>query len=230
LEIASLVVTSVIALIGLWLAHDLRRQQRLKIADQRIVAYQELWKLMELARPTRLDRTVDKGGPLTRDEAARLYRKMTNWYYDSGNGMLLPNETKALYLEAKRRLGAYADDSRAKRVPEGARRIQELSLLRTQMKRDLDIYGINYSGALEPEDKEFISAAELDPEGWDAAYWHRELAARWRASARARLSKLARRERKKTDQEPKTEELRTTTAAGADTAATPARRRRGRRT
>ncbi len=199
MEVASLVVTSAIALIGLWLAHGLRRQQRLKIAEQRIVAYQKLWRLMEVARPTRLDGTVDKSGPLSPDEASALYRKMTNWYYDAGNGMLLPNETKVLYLAAKKRLGVYADADKSDWNHEGKRRIQELSLLRTQMKRDLDIYGINYSGALDDEDMAFIREAGLNAEGWVGAYWYREKGDRWRAKARGRLTKLSRRKPRSPD-------------------------------
>ena len=54
METAALVITSLIAIVGLYLAHSLRRQQTLRIAEERTNAYRELWELMELARPTRL--------------------------------------------------------------------------------------------------------------------------------------------------------------------------------
>jgi hypothetical protein len=76
MEVANLLVGSAIALIGLYLTHNLRRQQRLKVAEQRMASYQELWKLMEVARPTRLE-PWEAAGPLTRAEARELYARMT---------------------------------------------------------------------------------------------------------------------------------------------------------
>ena len=66
MELANLLVGSAIAIIGLYLAHSLRRQQQLKVAEQRIASYQELWKLMEVARPTRLKQWEAAGAAHTR--------------------------------------------------------------------------------------------------------------------------------------------------------------------
>jgi hypothetical protein len=179
METAALVITSLIAIVGLYLAHSLRRQQTLRIAEERTNAYRELWELMELARPTRLaagerggdlagegDDGLRGAGPLTRAEASSLYRSMTHWYFHTGNGMLLSEVTKELYLEAKRRLGTYAVGGGHDWEREGARRIDELSLLRTQMKSDLAIYGTPYFGKPDMDDEDFLRAAHVDPDRW----------------------------------------------------------------
>jgi hypothetical protein len=94
-DVAQLVITSLVALIGLYLAHSYRRQQRLRIAERRLDAYGELWTLMEVARPTRIkDVSVDREGPLKRDEARELYRDMTHWYFRSGTVCSYPTRQK----------------------------------------------------------------------------------------------------------------------------------------
>ena len=45
MDALALVITSAITLVGLYLAHNLRRQQRLRIAEQRVTAYRQLWNL-----------------------------------------------------------------------------------------------------------------------------------------------------------------------------------------
>jgi hypothetical protein len=54
MDIAQLAITTAVALIGFYLVHSFRRQQRLKIAEQRVDAYRRLWAQMLVARPTRL--------------------------------------------------------------------------------------------------------------------------------------------------------------------------------
>ena len=99
METVALVITSLIAVVGLYFAHSLRRQQTLRIAEARTNAYRELWELMELARPTRLAAGERGGelagegedglrgaGPLTQAEASSLYRSMTRWYFTRATG------------------------------------------------------------------------------------------------------------------------------------------------
>jgi hypothetical protein len=195
-DAAGLVITTVLAVIGLYLAHSLRRQTSLKIAEQRIASYGELWKLMGVVRPTRLTKAEMSGvlatddarsevGPLTRGEASSLYRAMTRWYFDAGNGMLLTDTTKWLYLEAKHRLGEFAAGDNPEWEREGTRRISELSLLRLQMRSDLDIYGVSYFG--EPggdDDRAFLDAAGIDPTKWGRPPWHRRFGKHARRQAR----------------------------------------------
>jgi hypothetical protein len=182
MDVAQLVITTLIALIGLHLAHSYRRQQRLRIAERRLDAYGELWALMEVARPTRVkDVSVDREGPLTRKEARKLYQEMTHWYFGSGNGLLVPDTTKQLYLEVKSRLGDYAEGDEAPSDAEGTKRIAELGLLRAQMRLDLDMYSVPY---LPSEDRQLLADAGIDPEGWGVPPWRNRIAERVRQTAR----------------------------------------------
>jgi hypothetical protein len=166
MKAAELVVTSLIALVGLWLAHDLRRNQRLKVAELRVGAYRELWRLMGDARVGR-GQAFDphQSSPFSRSEALALYDKMTRWYFDKGGGLLLTNDTKDIYLEAKARLGNYARGIGGSEKVEGARRVRELSLLRTQMKYDVGILGLFFFRELKKEDREFLAIAAADESG-----------------------------------------------------------------
>jgi hypothetical protein len=188
-DVAQFVVTSLVALIGLYLAHSYRRQQRLRIAERRLDAYGELWELMEVARPTRVkDVSVDREGPLTRDEARSLYREMTHWYFGSGKGLLLPDGTKDLYLKVKARLGAYAEGGDSADDEEGRQRIEELGLLRAQMRLDLDIYTVPYLSSPDPASAklraELLDAAGIDPKGWGIPPWRIRIAETIRLTAR----------------------------------------------
>lgn len=185
MDVAQLVISSLIALIGLYLAHSYRRQQRLRIAERRLDAYGKLWALTEVARPTRVkDVSVDREGPLTREEARTLYQEMTHWYFRSGNGLLLPDATKQLYLKVKARLGAYAEEGGLPSDSEGTRRITELGLLRAQMRLDLDIYSVPYLASPDPESNELLAAAGIDPEGWGTPPWRTRIAERIRQTVR----------------------------------------------
>lgn len=191
MDVAQLVVTTLVALIGLYLANSYRRQQHLRVAERRLDAYGKLWELLEVARPTRVkDRSVDRDGPLRRQEAEDLYKQMTHWYFGSGNGLLLPDATKALYLEVKARLGAYAVEGDAPSDEGGTLRIEELGLLRAQMRLDLDIYSVSYlstpdldtthRGAHDQDRRrrtnELLREARIDPEGWGVPPWRIRLA------------------------------------------------------
>ena len=168
---AELVITSVIALIGLWLAHSFTRQQRLKIAEQRVDSYRKLWGHMHVARPSRT-KPPENQGPLTQREAGCLHREMTRWYFDSGNGMLLPHDTREMFLKAKERIGCYASEGGEPDSQKAGQRVmRDLSLLRSQMKSDLDIYGVFYFNSLDRGDKEFIRASGLDPERWGRRWY-----------------------------------------------------------
>src|SRR5215216_3336881 len=89
MNIAQFVITSAVAVIGLYLAHSFSREQRIKIAEQRVDGYRKLWGQMFVARPTRVE-PPENMSPLTPDEAAALHGEMTKWYFHGGNGMLLP--------------------------------------------------------------------------------------------------------------------------------------------
>lgn len=172
----SIAITALITLLGLYLAHNLRRQQRLRIADQRLASYRQLWQQLLVARPSRLD-PYDGAGPLTSTEIQALYAGMTEWYFDDGNGMMLTEPTLRMYLEAKRRLAksAVAAEAADPDRDDSERRIQELSLLRTQMKFDVAIYGTFYEDALDNSDRDFLRACGLNPSRWARPLWQRAI-------------------------------------------------------
>ena len=173
MQVAAIVVSSLLAGIGLYLTHNLRRQQSLKIAEQRVAAYRTLWQLMEVARRTRWD-PADGSGPLSREEAHKLYRDMAGWYYRSGNGIFLADTTTEFYTAVRRRLSAYAMSKDEK----GADRcMRDLSLLRQQMRLDLKTISgrPSYWEKLNEGDKELLKNAGIrKPEGW-ALPWYRRL-------------------------------------------------------
>ena len=159
---ASLVVT----VVGLWLAYNYSRQMGLKLSETRLKAYSRLWEISGVAAPTRLDGWGDDGY-LQLDERRDLWAAMTDWYYANGAGMLLTATTRDVYLSVKHNLICESSDVRpaglAGRIQaqlglptgqeldetvRGTLAIRLISLLRTQLKSDLAIYGATYSGKL----------------------------------------------------------------------------------
>ena len=158
--VAELVVGSLVGLIGLYLTHSLRRQQSLKIADQRLEAYKPLWQLTKIAGQSVRSR-ADEGGPLTREEGRKLRREMLDWYYVAGNGMFLTKMADDLYTEVDIRLGDYIggedDHERA------ARCMRDFSLLRQQMRLDLKTLcgRPSYRTKLDEDDKKLLENAGI---------------------------------------------------------------------
>jgi hypothetical protein len=172
MNIAQFVITSAVAVIGLYLAHSFSRQQRIKIAEQRLDGYRKLWGHMFVARPSRVE-PPENMSPLTPREAAGLHGEMTKWYFEGGNGMLLRHDTREMYLAVKRRMGQYALESQSRDSDQaGCRVMRDLSLLRSQMKSDLQIYGVFYFDTLNDGDRELIRTSGLDPERWGLP-WYR---------------------------------------------------------
>ncbi len=82
----------VLGIIGLYLAHSIGRHIALRISEKRLKAYSALWAVTKDASPTRL---IDNGeGPLTSEQRKALHDKLQNWYYESGNGMILAESTR----------------------------------------------------------------------------------------------------------------------------------------
>jgi hypothetical protein len=175
-----LALNSLLVVVGLFLANNFRRQLQLKMVDRRAEAYGRLWALMRVAGPWR----VETGqGLLDKTERWNLYHCMSSWYF-SGDGMLLEEKTRDLYLNAKFNLVCEDHklrltletkkdrdklDGELKKQPEQLDRwrsllsMRELSLLRTQMKSDLEIRGYTYQGALTWLDVAFLKTARIDP-------------------------------------------------------------------
>jgi hypothetical protein len=100
-ESIGIVVTAVLTLAGLYFGNSLRLKTRTEVeasvAEKRFAAYAALWAQTKIASPMRLV-------PLTRVERSQLYDKLTDWYSDDGNGMLLTRATRNIYLKAKKNL------------------------------------------------------------------------------------------------------------------------------
>lgn len=98
--VAASLVGAVVAAVGLYLAHSVRRNTNLSIAEPRRAAYSPLWEMTGVAAPTRLDWWGDCG-TLSRTERLDLWVAMTDWYYKDGNGMLLAERSRDVYLNVK---------------------------------------------------------------------------------------------------------------------------------
>jgi hypothetical protein len=192
IAIATVIVTAA----GLWFAYSYNRQMALKLSETRLKAYSRLWELSGVAAPTRLD-GWGEDGYLLLEERRALWAAMTDWYYENGGGMLLTAVTKDVYLNVKHNLICESSDL----APEGlAHRIKEalrptgqeldekvrgtlairlISLLRTQLKSDLAIYGSTYSGKLNDHERFFLihSGVDLRSKAWAKAA---EINPRWR--------------------------------------------------
>jgi hypothetical protein len=132
-----------------------------------------LWEATGLAAPTRLEFEGIRGA-LSAKERQSLYQQLTDWYYRDGNGMLLESETRRLYLDAKHNLCCSPSDLRPtnllrllpgmldKEQQRGLIAIRQLSLMRTQMKKDLAIYGRPYVGSLTAHEKAFLRHCKIN--------------------------------------------------------------------
>jgi hypothetical protein len=94
---AQLAGTVFLGIIGLWLAHNYRRQIRLKLAERQLDAYTDLWTLTALATP-------DRKSPLDRAERQNMHDEMARWYHADGNGILVSVRTRDLFLGYKSNL------------------------------------------------------------------------------------------------------------------------------
>jgi hypothetical protein len=182
----SIAVTLFLGLAGLFLARNINRDVRLKLAERRLAAYERLWAQLRPVSPY--------DPPPDADVRDRLRGSLTDWYYANGDGMLLPRLSREVYLRAKDNLGVPLDEL----IPEIARRRlralepaeleaargrlhqRQLSLLRTQLKGDLAIYGRPYGPPLDMEDRAFLEhcGVRLDRKPWSSSR-HRTEARRW---------------------------------------------------
>ncbi len=173
------VMTALLAIAGLILANSYAQQRRLKIAEDRIGVYQELWRKVEPARASRLR----KDNPLTRKEAEALARSLRCWYHQGGGGILLPIPTLKMFLLILEDLeclttvvGPAAADELGKAC------IHRISILRTQLKIDLDIYDIDDRAQLKENvtKREFLQRACFDIKRWGRPHrWYRAKSFHW---------------------------------------------------
>jgi hypothetical protein len=168
-EWLDIVVTAVLGVAALYYGQSLRRRTRAEIeaqvAEKRFAAYAALWAKTKPASPTR--RTL-----MTEAERGTLFDELTDWYYDCGHGMLLAEQTRNIYLKAKNNLICGVDElepaSLAEKVATGgdparsSLSVDQLSLLRTSMRGDIQIYTEPYDEDLSPNDIAFLEACNVD--------------------------------------------------------------------
>lgn len=168
-NIADVVVTLILGVVGLYLVHSYRRQIALSVAEKRLAAYSALWSRMNIASPARLTEWWNE--PLTLEEREKLFNEFTQWYFENGNGMLLGGGTRTMYLRVKDNLVCpiqfFEPESTRTRLEtmsheeqeneRGRLSIRQLSLLRSRMKADLEVYGPPYHNQLDDDAKALLS-------------------------------------------------------------------------
>jgi hypothetical protein len=171
--------TFALAGVTAYFSHNYRTRLRLDLASARLEAFGRLFETSGLAAPTRLAQAGERG-VLTVEERDRLYHELTSWYYQNGNGMLLEGPTRDAYLKAKRNLTCDVskidppsawqalctdfeheprEDSEMLR---GLLSMRQLSLLRSQLKAELAIFGNPFTGSLANHEAEFLKACGID--------------------------------------------------------------------
>lgn len=180
----SIAVTATLGVSGLYFGQSLRRRTRAEIeaqvAERRVQAYGELWQTTLAAAPS-------NGRAVTAAERILLHQQMTEWYFTKGNGMVLSEGTRAIYLTAKNNLecdvrevqpktlrtALAAADAQQRDAMLGRAVVRQLSLLRTSMRADLLVYSGPWGRTLDAEDRRFLAACGI-------SRWRRP----WRPSLR----------------------------------------------
>jgi len=88
---SQVVATAFLGSVALWLAHNYRRQIRLRLAERQVESYQALWKITAVATPERTQ-------PLDHEERHKLYDDMVRWYFEQGHGIFASTETRDLFV------------------------------------------------------------------------------------------------------------------------------------
>lgn len=173
-QITQVMVTLILGLIGLYLAHSYRRNIALGVAEKRLAAYSALWSRMNIASPVRLSEWRNE--PLTHEEREKLFNEFTQWYYENGNGMLLGGGTRTIYLRVKDNLVCPIDyyepesirtrlkmmSQEEQETERGRLSIDQLSLLRSRMKADLEVYGPPYHNKLDDDARALLICCRED--------------------------------------------------------------------
>ncbi|MEJ2395451.1 MAG: hypothetical protein P8045_08325 [Candidatus Thiodiazotropha sp.] len=130
-----LLIGVLILIVGFWINRKLHEYKigleenvgtRVRIAERRLPSYRKLW---ELTSPTTHARTKE----LSDIEKKELYDQLCKWYYETGNGIFLSNETRKLYLDSRESLlDENVSDEDITRI---------FSRLRTEIKNEIGIYG-----------------------------------------------------------------------------------------
>jgi hypothetical protein len=155
------------AYLGLSIRLKRRQEIAVSVSENRFGAYADLWSKIPVS-PELMKLT--KAPPLTNKDLRKLFDSMTVWYYTGGHGMLLGTHTRVIYLTVKTNLicdwDKFVPVSKQSRIRNhtDARSelvIRQLSLLRTAMRADLELYGKSWGKSLEDDDREFLYACQV---------------------------------------------------------------------
>ena len=171
---AQIAVTMLLGLVTAYIGLSIRQKRRqeiaVNVADHRLDAYAALWSKIPLSPELRKLRSEE---PLKPNECREIFDQLTAWYYGDGCGMMLGASTRSIYLTIKTNLICNPDQfvptscSDAVRKSDDARSeavIRQLSLLRSAMRADLEVYGKPWGKPLQPVDREFLYACRVP--GW----------------------------------------------------------------
>jgi hypothetical protein len=171
---AQIAVTVLLGLVTAYIGLSIRQKRRqeiaVNVADHRLDAYAALWAKIPLSPELR---RLKGEPPLTPAELQEIFDQLTSWYYDEGHGMLLGVETRGIYLTVKTNLTcspdqfvpmSLIDSVRGSDDVRSAAVVRQLSLLRSAMRADLEVYGKPWGKPLQPLDREFLYACRVP--GW----------------------------------------------------------------
>lgn len=158
----AVVLAAMITGAGAYVGVSLRRQLRTRVSERRLIAYAALWQVTRKAAPSRQD-------SLTEAERMELFEEMTSWYYQDGSGMCMTSGCRNIFFKAKANLVALSDDleptlrdylAQAESEEQSRRSnlaVSQLSLLRTRVRADLEIFGRWYRDQdLNDEERAFL--------------------------------------------------------------------------
>jgi len=150
--------------------HLKRRQEIAAVVTQkRYDAYTSLWALIPYSPELQELQPEQRLKPEDRDD---LFDKMTAWYYGSGRGMMLGDDTRGIYLAAKKNLickvGEFVPASAREQIGDfeedrTSQCVRQLSLLRSAMRADFEVFGKPWGREINDRDREFILECGVRP-------------------------------------------------------------------
>jgi hypothetical protein len=141
------------------------------MSEKRFESYGALWSKLGGTSPFR---RLTGQGPLSNAERATLFDEIGNWYYESGNGLLLSNQVRNIYLVIRENLRCSPKDLKPTSLAgqviaspdgdaiRGTAAIRHFSLLRTAMRADLSIFTSPWGTDLTDEDIEFLTSCKVN--------------------------------------------------------------------
>jgi hypothetical protein len=145
-EVIQLVTNAAVALtiafVGWHLSSNYRIQARTRLLELRVDAYRQLFAVTEAASPTRLGR----GEALQPEEGKKLGRAIYSWYYENGNGLLMPNSTRVQLQTLQQELQG---EPVRRESPDPL--LQKISHLRSLLRRDVGVFAADEFGGGWPD-------------------------------------------------------------------------------